>query len=155
MKQLSESQLRQMIQEETDEVLAEIAPVLARGAAALAKTGVAQKAVGAVSKAFGKSKMGDTNLVLKLMNRMKAPEVMKKLDKANEIIPFFDELINKIPVTPQLMDRILTILRTNLKKKQAGEEAPGGVEPAPEEKPAAAPAGAAPAAGGGGPLPKV
>jgi hypothetical protein len=152
MKQLGESQLRQIIQEETDEVLAEIAPLLARGAAALAKTGVAQKAVGAAAKAFGKSKMGDTNLVLKLMNRMKAPEVMKKLDKANEIIPFFDELINKIPVTPQLMDRILTILRTNLKKKQAGETPPGADEPAPEEKTAAAPA--APAATAG-PLPKV
>jgi len=152
MKQLSESRLRQIIQEETDEILAEIAPLVARGVGALAKTGIGQKAIGAVAKnVFGKSKMGDTNLVLKLMNRMKASTVMQKLDKANEIIPFFDELIDKLPVTPALMDRILTILKTNLKKKQSGE-AP------PEEEPqaAAAPAAAAPAAGGAtAAIPKV
>jgi len=151
MKQLRESHLRQIIQEETDEILAEIAPLIARAAGAAAKTGIGKKAVGAVAKnVFGKVKMGDTNLVLKLMNRMKAPTVMQKLDKANEVIPFFDELIDKIPVTPQLMDRILTILRTNLKKKQAGE-AP------PEEEPAAPTAqAAAPAAGGAtAAIPKV
>ena len=141
---ITESQLKQIIEEETEEVLQEIAPALAalggaaaRGAAALggaaakgaAKLGTAAakglakgatKAAGQAAKMV--SKQTDVNKVLQGLNRIKAPTLMQKIDKPLELQDLLMNVLGNVKVDPKVVDTVLNKVRTQLKvsaKQQA------------------------------------
>ena len=145
---ITESQLKQIIEEETEEVLQEIAPALAalggaaaRGAAALggaAAKGVAKGAAKlgtaaakglakGASKAAGQaakmvSKQTDVNKVLQGLNRIKAPTLMQKIDKPLELQDLLMNVLGNVKVDPKVVDTVLNKVRTQLKvsaKQQA------------------------------------
>ena len=134
---ITESQLKQIIEEESEEVLQEIAPALAalggaaaRGAAALggaaargaAKLGTAAakglakgatKAAGQAAKMM--SKQADVNKVLQGLNRIKAPTLMQKIDKPLEVQDLLMNILGNVQVDPKMLDTVLAKGKAQMK----------------------------------------
>ena len=148
---ITESQLKQIIEEESEEVLQELAPALAalggaavRGAAKLGSAAAKGLAKGA-SKAAGQaakmvSKQTDVNKVLQGLNRIKAPTLMQKIDKPLELQDLLMNVLGNVKVDPKVVDTVLNKVRTQLKvsakqqaaatQQQAAQTDPVGQPPA-------------------------
>ena len=150
---ITESQLKEIIEEETEEVIQELAPALAALGGAAARAGgavgsAAMKGAGAIGKAAKgaaqnvtkmMSKQTDVNKVLQGLNRIKAPTLMQKIDKPLELQDLLMNVLDNVKTDPRVIDAVLGRLRAQVKKSvkqkqaaqaQATETEPVGQPPA-------------------------
>ena len=123
---ITESQLKEIIEEETEEVIQELAPALASlgGAAARAGGAVGKAAKGAaqnVTKMM--SKQTDVNKVLQGLNRIKAPTLMQKIDKPLELQDLLMNVLDNVKANPRVIDAVLGRLRAQVKKSVKQQQA--------------------------------
>lgn len=129
---ITESKLKQIIEEESEEVLQELAPALAalggaavRGAAKLgsaAAKGIAKGAKSMAGQAANMmSKQADVNNVLKGLNKIKAPTLMQKIDKPLEVQDLLMNILGNVQVDPKMLDTVLAKVKAQMK---ASAEAP-------------------------------
>ena len=141
---ITESQLKQIIEEESEEVLQELAPALAalggaavRGAAKLgsaAAKGIAKGAKSMVGQAANMmSKQADVNNVLKGLNKIKAPTLMQKIDKPLEVQDLLMNILGNVQVDPKMLDTVLNKVKAQMKASAKQQAA------APAQQQAAAP----------------
>ena len=152
---ITESQLKQIVEEETEEVLQEIAPALAAlgGAAARAGSAVgsaAMRGAGAIGKAVKgaaqnatkmMSKQADVNKVLQGLNRIKAPTLMQKIDKPLEVQDLLMNILGNVQVDPKMLDTVLSKVKTQVKAqaKAAAQQQQQQANPAAAKEPVGQP----------------
>ena len=148
---ITESQLKEIIEEETEEVIQELAPALAALGGAAARAGgavgrAAMKGAGAVGKAAKgaaqkatkmMSKQTDVNKVLQGLNRIKAPTLMQKIDKPLELQDLLMNVLDNVKTDPRVIDAVLGRLRAQVKKSAKQQQAAQATETDPVGQPPA------------------
>jgi uncharacterized protein YpuA (DUF1002 family) len=137
---ITESQIKKIIEEESEEVLQELAPAIAalggaaaRGAAALggAAARTAAKVAPKVGQAAKKlmSKQADVNKVLQGLNRIKAPTLMQKIDKPLEVQDLLMNILGNVQVDPKVLDTVLSRVKSQMKTSAKTPPPAAGTEP--------------------------
>ena len=148
---ITESQLKEIIEEETEEVIQELAPALAALGGAAARAGgavgrAAMKGAGAIGKAAKgaaqkatkmMSKQTDVNKVLQGLNRIKAPTLMQKIDKPLELQDLLMNVLDNVKTDPRVIDAVLGRLRAQVKKSAKQQQAAQATETDPVGQPPA------------------
>jgi uncharacterized protein YpuA (DUF1002 family) len=138
---ITESELEQIIDEETKEVVNEMLPALA----AAAKSPVGQAVGRAAANQLGSmakkkamslaSKQPDVARVLKALSRVKAPVLMQKIDKPIELQDLLMNILGSVKVNPNVIDTVINRVRKQVKdsaKKTSATPEPVGQPPAEE-----------------------
>jgi hypothetical protein len=148
---ITESELKEIIEEETEEVIQELAPALAALGGAAVRAGgavgrAAMKGAGAIGKAAKgaaqnatkmMSKQTDVNKVLQGLNRIKAPTLMQKIDKPLELQDLLMNVLDNVKTDPRVIDAVLGRLRAQVKKSVKQQQAPQATETDPVGQPPA------------------